>query len=68
MNSSYPHENPTPLTNFLEMLAILLLASSLVYTYGEMVKAKRHAWVVWGVMFFMFAGGLAASLWSEHTR
>lgn len=67
MNSAFPYENPTPLTNFLEMLSILLLASALVYTYGVMVKAKRHAWVVWGVMFFMFASGLAVSLWSEYS-
>lgn len=67
MNSAYPHENPTPLTNFLEMLSILLLASSLVYTYGVMVNAKRHAWVVWGVMFFMLAAGVTVSLWSEYT-
>ncbi|MDD8018182.1 MAG: potassium-transporting ATPase subunit KdpA [Bacteroidota bacterium] len=66
MNSAYPHENPTPFTNFLEMLSILLLASALVYTFGVIVKAKRHAWVVWGVMFFMFASGLAVSLWSEY--
>jgi K+-transporting ATPase ATPase A chain len=67
MNSAYPHENPTPLTNFLEMLSILLIASALVYTYGIIVKAKSHAWVVWGVMFFMFASGLTVSLWSEYT-
>lgn len=67
MNSSYPYENPTPFSNFLEMLAILLLPSALVYTFGVMVKAKRHAWVVWSVMFFMFAGGLAVSLWSEYS-
>ncbi len=67
MNSSYPHENPTPLTNFLEMLSILLLASALVYTFGVMTKSKRHAWVVWGVMFFMFTSGLAVSLWSEYS-
>jgi K+-transporting ATPase ATPase A chain len=67
MNSAYPHENPTPFSNFLEMLAILLIPSSLVYTYGVMTKAKKHAWVVWGAMFFMFAAGLTASLWSEYT-
>ncbi|MEW5797831.1 MAG: potassium-transporting ATPase subunit KdpA [Bacteroidota bacterium] len=67
MNSSYPLENPTPFSNFLEMLAILLIPSALVYTYGVMTKAKRHAWVVWGVMFFMFIGGLAVSLWSEYS-
>lgn len=67
MNSSYPHENPTPFSNFLEMLAILLIPSALVYTYGIMAKAKKHAWVVWGIMFFMFASGLAVSLWSEYS-
>ncbi len=67
MNSAYPHENPTPLTNFLEMLSILLIASALVYTYGVIIKSKKHAWVVWGVMFFMFASGLTVSLWSEYT-
>lgn len=67
MNSSYPHENPTPFSNFLEMLSILLIPSAMVYMFGIMTKAKRHAWVVWGVMFFMFAGGLAVSLWSEYS-
>jgi K+-transporting ATPase ATPase A chain len=67
MNSSYPHENPTPFSNFLEMLSILLIPSAMMYMFGMMTNAKRHAWVVWGVMFFMFAGGLAASLWSEYS-
>jgi K+-transporting ATPase ATPase A chain len=66
-NSAHPFENPTPLSNFLEMLAILLVPSSLVYTYGRMVKAKRHAWVVWGVMMVVFLGGLGISLWSEYS-
>jgi len=67
MNSAFPFENPTPLSNFLEMVSILLLSSALVYTYGIMVKAQRHAWIVSGVMFFMFSGGLAVSLWSEYS-
>lgn len=67
MNSSYPHENPTPFSNFLEMLSILLIPSAMVYMFGLMANARRHAWVVWGVMFFMFAGGLMVSLWSEYT-
>lgn len=66
-NSAHPFENPTPLTNFLEMLAILLIPSGLVYSYGVMVKAKRHAWVVWGTMMFLFIGGLTISLWSEYS-
>ncbi|HLP16144.1 MAG TPA: potassium-transporting ATPase subunit KdpA [Bacteroidota bacterium] len=65
-NSAHPFENPTPFTNFLEMLSILLIASALVYTYGILVNAKRHAWVVWGVMLFLFLAGLGVSLWSEY--
>lgn len=67
MNSAFPFENPTPLTNFLEMLAILLIASSLVYTYGVMTNARKHAWVVWGVMMALFLAGLGVSLWSEYS-
>ncbi len=67
MNSAYPHENPTPFSNFLQMLSILLIPSALVYMFGAMVNARRHAWVVWGVMFFLFAAGVTLSLWSEYT-
>lgn len=67
MNSAYPHENPTPFSNFLQLLSILLIPSALVYMFGVMVKAKRHAWVVWGVMFFLFAAGVTLSLLSEYS-
>jgi potassium-transporting ATPase potassium-binding subunit len=66
-NSAHPFENPTPLSNFLEMLAILLIPSSLVNTYGRIMKAKRHAWIVWGVMMVFFLGGLGISLCSEYS-
>jgi potassium-transporting ATPase potassium-binding subunit len=66
-NSAHPFENPTPLSNFLEMLAIFLIPSALVYTYGLMVKAKKHAWIVWASMFVLFVGGLGISLWSEYS-
>ncbi len=66
-NSAHPFENPTPFSNFLEMLAILLIPSALVYSYGSIVKAKKHAWIVWGVMLFLFLGGLGISLWSEYS-
>jgi potassium-transporting ATPase potassium-binding subunit len=49
-NSSHPFENPTPLTNFLELLAILLIPSSLCYTFGRMVGDTRQGWVLLGVM------------------
>jgi K+-transporting ATPase ATPase A chain len=66
-NSAHPFENPTPLTNFLEMLSILLISSGLVYTYGSIVKARRHAWVVWGCMMVLFVGGVGLSLWAEYS-
>jgi K+-transporting ATPase ATPase A chain len=64
-NSAHPLENPTPISNFLEMLAILLIPASLVYTFGVMTKRKRHAWILLAVMFFIFFVGLGVSLYSE---
>ncbi len=64
-NSSHPFENPTPLSNFIEMLAILLLPASLVYTFGVMVGNRRHAWCLFGVMLVLLLGGFSAAWWSE---
>jgi K+-transporting ATPase ATPase A chain len=66
-NSAYPHENPTPVSNFLEMLALLLLPSAFVYAYGGMIGSIRHARVLWGVMFFFTIVFLGLSLWSEYS-
>jgi K+-transporting ATPase ATPase A chain len=66
-NSAHPLENPTPLSNFLEMLAILLLPAALVITYGKLVSARRHALVILAVMFALWLGGLAVSLYSEYS-
>ncbi|MCX5785758.1 MAG: potassium-transporting ATPase subunit KdpA [Elusimicrobia bacterium] len=65
-NSAHPFENPTPLSNFLEAFAILLIPAALVYTYGIMIKDKKHAWVLYAVMLAIWAGGLGVSLYSEH--
>lgn len=65
-NSAHPLENPTPLSNFLQMFAIFLIPSALVYAFGAMVKAKKHAWVVWGVMMALFLVGVGVSLASEY--
>lgn len=65
-NSSHPFENPTPFSNFLEMLAILLLPSALVYAYGKLVGAPRQGRVLWGVMMILFLIGLGVSLTSEY--
>jgi potassium-transporting ATPase potassium-binding subunit len=64
-NSAHPLENPTPVSNFLEMLAILLLPASLIFTYGAMVGSRRQGWVIFGVMLLLLIGGLAVALYSE---
>jgi K+-transporting ATPase ATPase A chain len=68
VNSAHPFENPTPFSNFLEMLAILLIPSALVYTYGKMVGSTRQGWTLWGCMMFLFILGITISLWSEYHK
>jgi K+-transporting ATPase ATPase A chain len=53
-NSAHPFENPTPLTNFLEMLAILLIPAALCYTFGSMVNDKRQGWALLAAMLVIF--------------
>jgi K+-transporting ATPase ATPase A chain len=65
LNSAHPFENPTPLTNFLEMLAILLLPSALVDTYGRLVGSRRQGWAILAAMYLLFVSGLALALWAE---
>ncbi len=64
-NSTHPFENPTPLTNFLEIFAIFLIPSALVYMFGVMAKDRRQAWAIWAAMFALFAAGFAIVWWSE---
>jgi K+-transporting ATPase ATPase A chain len=66
-NSAHPFENPTPLTNFLEMLAILLIPASLCYTFGSMVGDTRQGWAVLAAMTLIFCVLLGVTLWSEHS-
>ncbi|MDP4184735.1 MAG: potassium-transporting ATPase subunit KdpA [Bacteroidota bacterium] len=65
-NSAHPFENPTPFSNFLEMLSILLIPAALTYTYGKMVGSVRQGWTVFVVMFILMIAGLAISLHSEY--
>ena len=67
VNSSHPFENPTPFTNFLEMLAILLIPAALTYTYGKMVGSVRQGWTIFAVMFVLLILGLVISLYSEYS-
>jgi len=65
-NSAVPFENPNGLTNFLEMLSILLIPAAQVFMFGKMVAAKRHAWMVFAAMFAIFAIGVAVNLPAEQ--
>jgi K+-transporting ATPase ATPase A chain len=60
VNGAHPLENPTPLTNLLEMLAIAVLPASLTYTFGRMTGRTRQGWVLFWVMMVLFIGGLVA--------
>jgi len=64
-NSAHPFENPTPFSNFLQMLAILLIPAALTFTYGKMAKAQKQGWAIFMAMFVMFVVGLIVSLYSE---
>jgi K+-transporting ATPase ATPase A chain len=66
-NSAHPFENPTPLTNFLEMLAMLMIPAALTYTFGSLVGSRKHGWTIFGSMMILFLGILAVALVSETT-
>jgi K+-transporting ATPase ATPase A chain len=65
VNSAHPFENPTPFSNFLQVLAILLIPAALTYTFGMMVGDRRQGWVIFAAMLVLFLGGLAISWWAE---
>jgi potassium-transporting ATPase potassium-binding subunit len=66
-NSSHPFENPTPFTNFLEMLAILLIPAALTFTYGKMVGSTRQGWTIFTAMLILLVAGLSISLYAEYS-
>lgn len=66
-NSAHPFENPTPLSNFLQMLAILLIPASLTYTYGKMVGSTRQGWTIFTAMLILFVAALSISLYAEYS-
>jgi K+-transporting ATPase ATPase A chain len=65
-NSAHPFENPTPLANFLELLAILLIPAALCYTFGVMVKDTRQGWTVLAAMTVILVGMLAVCVPAEQ--
>ncbi len=65
-NSAHPYENPTPLSNFLQVLSILLIPAALTATYGKMVNNPRQGWAIFAAMFLLFVAGLSVMLLSEY--
>ena len=66
-NSGHPLENPTSVSNFLELLAILLIPTALCYTYGKMTGDTRQGWILLATMFMILIPLMTACLWSEQT-
>ncbi|MEI6682263.1 MAG: potassium-transporting ATPase subunit KdpA [Bacteroidota bacterium] len=66
-NSAHPFENPTPFSNFLQMLAILLIPAGLTYTYGKMTGSARQGWTIFSVMLILLLAGLGISLYAEYS-
>ena len=64
-NSAVPYENPTPLSNFVEAIYILLISAALTHTFGRMVKDDRQGWAVYAVMSILFFAGLVVCYWAE---
>ncbi len=66
-NSAHPFENPTPFSNFLEMLALLLIPAALTFTYGKMVGSTRQGWTIFKAMLILLVIGLTISLYAEYS-
>ena len=64
-NSAHPFENPTPLSNLLQMLSIFAIPAGLTYTLGRMTGSPRHGWAVWAAMAVLFLCGVATAYWAE---
>ena len=67
VNSAHPFENPTPLTNFLEALAIFAIPTGLTYAFGRMVGHQREGWMLWQVMGALFVLAFIAFVYTEST-
>jgi K+-transporting ATPase ATPase A chain len=64
-NSAHPYENPTPFSNFLQILSIFIIPAGLTYTLGRMTGSPGHGWAVLAAMFILFAAGFATVYWAE---
>ncbi|HET7871940.1 MAG TPA: potassium-transporting ATPase subunit KdpA [Terriglobales bacterium] len=64
-NSAHPYENPTPFTNFFEMVMIFAISAGLTYTLGRMTGSQRHGWAVFAAMSVLFFAGVTTAYWAE---
>lgn len=64
-NASHPYENPTPFSNFIQIISIFLIPAGLTYYLGRMVKNQGHGWSVWGAMAVLFLAGVLLCWWAE---
>jgi K+-transporting ATPase ATPase A chain len=64
-NSAHPFENPTPLSNYLEIISIFFIPAGLTYTLGRMTGSPRHGWAVWAAMAILFVCGVTTAYWAE---
>jgi potassium-transporting ATPase potassium-binding subunit len=65
-NSSHPYENPTPLTNLIEMLAIFAIGAGLTHTFGQMAGDRRQGWALFAAMALLFLMGAVVAIWAEQ--
>ncbi len=64
-NSAHPFENPTPLSNLIELFCIFAISAGLTYTLGRMTGSPRHGWAVWAAMAILFLAGVTVTYWAE---
>jgi len=64
-NSAHPFENPTPLTNLVQMLSIFIIPAGLIYTFGHMVKDTRQGWAILAAVYFLFLAGVSTCYFFE---
>ena len=64
-NSAHPFENPTPFSNFFELVLIFAISSGLTYTLGRMTGSPRHGWAIWSAMAVLFLMGVTTAYWAE---
>src|SRR4029077_15663704 len=64
-NSAHPFENPTPLSNLIELFSIFAVSAGLTYALGRMTGSQRHGWAVWAAMAILFFAGVTTAYWAE---